>query len=146
MRTLVRSVGRASIGGEPLPSSFKAFEANKLNKIAEIAINTAVAVSKAIPNVPLMALTAGLGAVQAGMVAATSYVPMAKGGSGTVTKPTLFLAGEAGAEDFAFKPRGKGGMGGKSVVQNFYISGSVVAEKQVMALGVAGIAKASRGY
>jgi ABC-type multidrug transport system ATPase subunit len=30
MRTLVRSVGRASIGGEPLPSSFKAFEANKI--------------------------------------------------------------------------------------------------------------------
>ena len=30
MRTLVRSVGRPSIGGEPLPSCFKAFEANKI--------------------------------------------------------------------------------------------------------------------
>lgn len=30
MRTLVRSVGRASIGGEPLPSCFKAFETNKI--------------------------------------------------------------------------------------------------------------------
>jgi ABC-type multidrug transport system ATPase subunit len=30
MRTLVRSVGRASIGGEPLPSSFRAFEQNKI--------------------------------------------------------------------------------------------------------------------
>ena len=30
MRTLVRSVGKASIGGEPLPSCFKAFEANKI--------------------------------------------------------------------------------------------------------------------
>ena len=30
MRTLVRSVGRASIGGEPLPSCFKAFDANKI--------------------------------------------------------------------------------------------------------------------
>ena len=30
MRTLVRSVGRASIGGEPLPSCFKAFEASKI--------------------------------------------------------------------------------------------------------------------
>ena len=30
MRTLVRSVGRASIGGEPLPSCFKAFESNKI--------------------------------------------------------------------------------------------------------------------
>lgn len=30
MRTLVRSVGKASIGGEPLPSCFKAFEASKI--------------------------------------------------------------------------------------------------------------------
>ena len=30
MRTLVRSVGRASIGGEPLPSCFKSFEASKI--------------------------------------------------------------------------------------------------------------------
>lgn len=30
MRTLVRSVGRTSIGGEPLPSCFKAFEASKI--------------------------------------------------------------------------------------------------------------------
>jgi hypothetical protein len=32
---------------------------------------------------------------------------MALGGSGRVTKPTLFLAGEAGAEDFAFSGGGK---------------------------------------
>jgi hypothetical protein len=31
-------------------------------------------------------------------------IPMASGGSGTVTKPTLFLAGEAGAEQFSFGP------------------------------------------
>lgn len=30
MRTLVRSVGRADIGGEPLPSVFKTFDANKI--------------------------------------------------------------------------------------------------------------------
>lgn len=30
MRTLIRSVGRASIGGEPLPNYFKAFEQNKI--------------------------------------------------------------------------------------------------------------------
>jgi len=30
MRTLVRSVGRASIGGEPLPSCFKSFESSKI--------------------------------------------------------------------------------------------------------------------
>ena len=30
MRTLVRSVGRSDIGGEPLPSVFKSFESNKI--------------------------------------------------------------------------------------------------------------------
>ena len=30
MKTLTRSVGRASIAGEPLPSCFKAFEQNKI--------------------------------------------------------------------------------------------------------------------
>lgn len=51
------------------------------------------------------AMFAGL---QAARVAAA--VPMAEGGFGTVTKPTLFLAGERGQEDFAFSPVGKGGI------------------------------------
>jgi len=36
-----------------------------------------------------------------------SVTPMAAGGFGRVTKPTLFLAGEAGAEDFAFSGGGR---------------------------------------
>jgi phage-related protein len=42
---------------------------------------------------------------------------MASGGSGTVTKPTLFMAGEAGREDFAFSGGGKsfGSRGGGDV-------------------------------
>lgn len=46
-------------------------------------------------------------------------IPMAQGGWGTVTSPTLFLAGEAGTEDFAFGPHAKGGLGG-NVVNNYY--------------------------
>jgi hypothetical protein len=44
-------------------------------------------------------------------------IPMAEGGSGTVRKPTLFLAGEAGPEQFAFSGAGKtfGSSGGTSV-------------------------------
>ena len=34
-------------------------------------------------------------------------IPMAAGGTGRVTGPTLFLAGEKGAEDFAFSGGGK---------------------------------------
>jgi predicted ATPase len=30
MRTLVRSVGRSDIGGEPLPTCFKTFDSNKI--------------------------------------------------------------------------------------------------------------------
>lgn len=45
---------------------------------------------------------------------------MAEGGAGTVRRPTTFVAGEAGPEDFAFAPRKKGGLGamGGSVVIN----------------------------
>ena len=45
-------------------------------------------------------------------------IPMASGGVGRVTSPTLFLAGEAGAEDFAFSGGGKrfGGGGDSSAV------------------------------
>jgi hypothetical protein len=42
-------------------------------------------------------------------------VPMAEGGMGHVTSPTLFLAGEAGGEDFAFSGGGRRFGGGPSV-------------------------------
>jgi hypothetical protein len=45
-------------------------------------------------------------------------VPMASGGRGMVTKPTLFLAGESGAEEYAFSGAGKrfsGGGGGTAI-------------------------------
>jgi len=37
---------------------------------------------------------------------------MAEGGSGVVTKPTMFIAGERGTETFDFRPVGKGGRSG----------------------------------
>lgn len=50
----------------------------------------------------------------AGGVPSMPAIPMAAGGFGRVTRPTLFMAGEAGAEDFAFSGGGKsfGGGGG----------------------------------
>jgi hypothetical protein len=42
-------------------------------------------------------------------------LPMAEGGSGVVTRPTLFLAGEAGPEYVNFRPLSKGGSGGGNV-------------------------------
>jgi hypothetical protein len=132
----------------------KAFNANKANAIANALISGYEATMKAYAQLgPLggtvgAAIVAAMSAAQVGMIAAQSYVPMAEGGSGTVTKPTLFLAGEAGAEDFAFGPKRKGGLsgGGTTVIQNFNIGGSVIAERQVMQLGAAGVAMAGRGY
>lgn len=125
----------------------KAFEANKLNKIAELAIETAIAVQKAGGIItPLGAITAAFGVAQAGFIAAQSYVPMAEGGSGITKGPTLFFAEQAG-EPFAFGgTNNKRGMNMGGITQNFYIGGSVIAERQVMALGAAGIAMAGRGY
>lgn len=58
-------------------------------------------------------------------------IPMAKGGSGTVTGPTLFLAGEAGDEDFSFRPRSgddPGGSAGRPLIVQLVASGKVIAE------------------
>jgi tape measure domain-containing protein len=143
--------GAALVTGE---DGWKAFGRAGLNAIASILEAYAqLEIGKAAIDVadllwPLAAghiataalLTAGAGAIKA--------IPMAEGGSGTVTKPTLFLAGEAGAEDYAFGPKRKGGLsgGGTTVIQNFNIGGSVIAERQVMQLGAAGVAMAGRGY
>ncbi len=48
-------------------------------------------------------------------------VPMARGGFGTVTRPTLFLAGERGPEQFAFS--GGGRSFGASTVLNLTFNG-----------------------
>jgi hypothetical protein len=56
---------------------------------------------------------------------------MASGGSGIVTKPTAFLAGEAGPEAFSFAPLGAGGTGGTTYIDNRKISiGSWLGDRQ----------------
>lgn len=42
-----------------------------------------------------------------GQVVVPEPIPMARGGFGSVSSPTLFLAGEAGSEEFAFSGAGK---------------------------------------
>jgi hypothetical protein len=57
------------------------------------------------------AILVGVAAIGVAIAAGTGVIKMADGGSGVVTKPTLFLAGEAGPESFNFTPLGKGGSG-----------------------------------
>jgi len=58
-------------------------------------------------------------------------IPMAAGGMGRVTRPTLFAAALNGPEDFAFSGEGKSfrGMGGPQVVVNVDASGSMFRDR-----------------
>jgi hypothetical protein len=55
----------------------------------------------------------------------TPATPMAEGGDYLVTKPTLFMAGEAGPERATFTPLGGGGGGGGSVI-NVYLDSRLI--------------------
>lgn len=65
----------------------KQFDSDKRKAIIDTLINTAVAVVKALPNIPLSVVVGGLGLAQSGIIASKKYTPtqMAKGG-----KMTLF--------------------------------------------------------
>ncbi len=66
-----------------------------------------------LPYMDVVGLGAGGGGGSTGP--GTTGLRQALGSTGTVSKPTLFLAGEAGAEDYSFAPRrGGGGAGGGS--------------------------------
>jgi hypothetical protein len=67
----------------------------KAQALFNIALNTAVAVMKAAPNVVLMALIGALGAVQAGFVLAQ---PIPKFAKGTLNAPDKGIFGELGRE------------------------------------------------
>lgn len=117
-----------------------------LAKESEVEAATALAkvLGGDVSQIPALAQHAANIALAYGAAGAIRAIPMAEGGMGTVTKPTLFLAGEAGPEDFAFGPKRKGGLSGMTIIQN--IGGSVIAEKQLEAMAVGAVRKASRGY
>ena len=75
-------------------------------------------------------------------------IAMADGGAGTVSSPTLFLAGEVPgvSEDYSFTPQNKES---SRVVHNhfhYHIAGSVIRESEIGMLGANQIARATRGY
>jgi hypothetical protein len=131
----------------------KAFDSDKANKIAGIAIDTAKAIMLAVSTIAppwgeVAAVALGaLGAGQAAMVAAQTYVPMAHGGEFTTTGPTHILAGEAGAERIRVEPlRGGGGTTGKTVIVNQNVAGSILTENYLTQKAMSAIAYANRGY
>jgi TP901 family phage tail tape measure protein len=81
----------------------KAARREKAIAIFNSIINTAAAIVKALPNVPLAVATGIMGTAQTGLIAATPIPAFAKGGStfangGGVMKPRLGLIGEKGPE------------------------------------------------
>lgn len=153
-QSMAEALGTALISGE---DGWKAFGRAGLNAIAGVieamAIESDALIAKATAQALLGDFTKipGLGAAIAASVAAHSAagfvraIPMAEGGSGVATKPTLFLAGEKGPEPYAFGgANNKLGMG--TVTQNIYIGGSIIRESEVGMIGAAQLAKAGRGY
>lgn len=57
----------------------------------------------------------------------------ASGYEGLVSKPTMFLAGESGSEMVKITPLGsmKSSGGGTTIIQNIYVQGSILAEREV---------------
>jgi hypothetical protein len=58
---------------------------------------------------------AGVATMAAVKTASLAMITMAEGGSGIVTRPTLFLAGDAGPERYDFSPMGRGRSGGVNI-------------------------------
>lgn len=121
------------------------FESKKATAIAEALVNGAVAFTKALPNVVLAGIVAGLTSVQVAAIASQQYVPMAQGG---ITQgPTRALIGEAGPE--AVIPlrdigKGIGANGGITIVQN--VQGSIWRERELGNLALGAVANAGRGF
>ena len=69
---------------------------------------------------------------------------MASGGMGAVTRPTLFLAGEAGPEQYAFSGAGKSFGGGGGDTYNFDFSGFAGSQQQLEQAIIAALARANR--
>jgi hypothetical protein len=153
-KSVAEAAGAALVSGE---GGWKAFGRAGLNAIAGVidamAIEADMILAETATKIALgqVWLTPGLGsavvtsALIHGGAGAVRAIPMAEGGSGVTTGPTNFFVEKAG-EPFEFGgTNNKRGMG-RGITQNFYIGGSVIAERQVKQLAMAGLSQAARGY
>ena len=106
----------------------KAAKQEKAVALLSAIVNTAAAVAKALPNIPLAIAVGIMGAIQIGLIASQPLPALAQGG--VVTRPTKALIGEAGPE--AIIPLSKlnmqpalAGIGGIQIRQNNYFYGDI---------------------
>ena len=76
----------------------KQAKADRNQALFNIALNTAVGITKALPNLILAGIAAALGLIQAGVVLSKPIPKFAGGTKGQFSTPSMFLAGEAGVE------------------------------------------------
>ena len=101
----------------------KAFMINKASNMADAAMNTAEAYTKALPNVGMAAFVAALGAAQIAAIAAQPAPRFATGGSFITSGPQNMLVGESGPERVTVQPlSGLSARQGSSPVQNININ------------------------
>ena len=122
---LAKKVGREGL--EQLSqSNKKAFQLNKAFKMAEAIMDTAGAVAKVLPNIPLAIAIGAFGAIQVASIASSQYQGRKQGGRINQGQP--YMVGEAGPELIVPNKASNvvpnhqlGGMG-KPVTVNFNIS------------------------
>ncbi|MBN2220323.1 MAG: hypothetical protein JW697_08610, partial [Kosmotogaceae bacterium] len=104
----------------------KQFEQQKQNKLAEIAISTAVGIAGALPNLLLAGIVGTAGALQAAMVASQKYTALYDGGILKGTTSGTVIAGERGYDEIVLPLRPERlrelGITGGGNVFNFYMT------------------------
>ncbi len=92
---LAKKVGREGLD-QLAQSNKKAFQLNKAFRMAEAIMDTAGAVAKVLPNIPLAIAIGAFGAIQIASIASSKYQGRRLGGRVNQGQP--YMVGEAGAE------------------------------------------------
>ena len=92
---LAKKVGREGLD-QLAQSNRKAFQLNKAFRMAEAIMDTAGAVAKVLPNIPLAIAIGAFGAIQIASIASTKFQGRRLGGRMNQGEP--YMVGEAGAE------------------------------------------------
>ena len=122
---LAKKVGREGLD-QLSQSNKKAFQLNKAFRMAEAIMDTAGAVAKVLPNIPLAIAIGAFGLIQVASIASAQYQGRKQGGR--VNKDQPYMVGEAGAELIVpdrpsnVVPNHQLGGMGKAVTVNFNIS------------------------
>ena len=87
-------------------SRIETAKAEKKKALYDVGIATAVGIAKAIPNLPLMAVAAALGAIQLSVVASKPIPKFKHGSNGELQLDTTAIVGDGGKPELITTPKG----------------------------------------